>query len=93
MAGIVLMLRGANAREVVDEVKKKVDAIHRDLIPAGRMCTAEEVARFVSVLAREETHWLNGATIDFTGGMMLRLLDVVLQPDSSHLQHGKRPSS
>ena len=75
------------------EAVARLDAIHRDLIPAGRMCTAEEVARFVSVLAREETHWLNGATIDFTGGMMLRLLDVVLQPDSSHLQHGKRPSS
>jgi NAD(P)-dependent dehydrogenase (short-subunit alcohol dehydrogenase family) len=65
----------------------RLDAIHRDLIPAGRMSTAEDVAQFVSILAREETHWFNGATIDFTGGMVLRLLDVVLQPDSSHLKH------
>ena len=36
VAGIVLMLRGANSREVVDEVKKKVDAIHRDhVLPGG----------------------------------------------------------
>jgi len=65
---------------------QRVDEVHRDLIPAGRICTVEDVARFVSILAREETHWLNGAMIDFTGGMMLRLLDVVLQPDSSHLR-------
>ncbi|PYO40065.1 MAG: oxidoreductase [Gemmatimonadetes bacterium] len=71
------------------EALARLNAIHRELIPAGRMGTAEDVARFVSVLARGETHWLNGATIDFTGGMMLRLLDVVLQPDSSHLQQAK----
>ena len=76
------------------EALARLEAIHRQLIPAGRIGAADDVARFVSILAREETHWLNGATIDFTGGMMLRLLDVVLQPDSSHLQHAKgRPGS
>ncbi|MEW6544634.1 MAG: CusA/CzcA family heavy metal efflux RND transporter [Nitrospirota bacterium] len=36
MAGIVLMLRGANAREVVERVKDRVEAIHRDgLLPDG----------------------------------------------------------
>jgi hypothetical protein len=45
------------------------------------MCTLEEVGRCVSVLARDETEWFNGATIDFTGGMTLRLLDLVLRPD------------
>jgi NAD(P)-dependent dehydrogenase (short-subunit alcohol dehydrogenase family) len=59
----------------------RMDAVHREMIPAGRMCTLEEVARFVSVLAREDTAWLNGATIDFTGGMTLRLFDIVMQPD------------
>jgi NAD(P)-dependent dehydrogenase (short-subunit alcohol dehydrogenase family) len=68
------------------EAAARLEAIHADLIPAGRMSTAEDVAAFVSILAREETGWLNGATIDFTGGMTLRLLDVVLQPDSSHLK-------
>jgi NAD(P)-dependent dehydrogenase (short-subunit alcohol dehydrogenase family) len=63
-----------------------VEEIHRELVPAGRICTTEDVGRFVSILARPETEWLNGAMIDFTGGMTLRLLDVVLQPDSSHLR-------
>lgn len=55
-------------------------AAHREMIPAGRMCTLEEVARFVSVLTRDDTAWFNGATIDFTGGMTLRLLDLILKP-------------
>jgi NAD(P)-dependent dehydrogenase (short-subunit alcohol dehydrogenase family) len=59
----------------------RLEDAHRAMIPAGRMCTLEEVARFVAVLTREETAWLNGATIDFTGGMTLRLFDMVLQPD------------
>jgi NAD(P)-dependent dehydrogenase (short-subunit alcohol dehydrogenase family) len=59
----------------------RVEDAHREMIPAGRMCTLEEVARIVSVLAREETAWFNGATIDYTGGVSLRLLDLVLQPD------------
>jgi hypothetical protein len=45
------------------------------------MCTLEEVAAFVSVLARDEGAWFNGATIDFTGGMTLRLFDIVMPPD------------
>jgi NAD(P)-dependent dehydrogenase (short-subunit alcohol dehydrogenase family) len=65
---------------------RRVEEVHRELIPAGRICTVEDVARFVSLLTRAEAHWVNGAMIDFTGGMMLRLLDVVLQPDSSHLR-------
>ncbi len=68
------------------EAIRRVDEVHKELIPAGRICTVDDVARFVSVLARPETQWVNGAMIDFTGGMMLRLLDVVLQPDSSHLR-------
>ena len=59
----------------------RMEAVHAEMIPAGRMCALEEVARMVSVLAREETAWFNGATIDYTGGMTLRLFDMVLQPD------------
>jgi hypothetical protein len=58
-----------------------MEEAHREMIPAGRMCTLEEVARFVTLLTREETAWFNGATIDFLGGMMLRLFDIVLRPD------------
>jgi NAD(P)-dependent dehydrogenase (short-subunit alcohol dehydrogenase family) len=46
--------------------------------PAGRLCTVEEVARFVSVLAGDAAAWFNGATIDFTGGMIQGLLGAVL---------------
>jgi len=59
----------------------RLEAVHAEMIPAGRMCTLEEVARFVSLLTREEAAWMNGATIDFLGGMTLRLFDMVLQPD------------
>ncbi len=59
----------------------RMEAVHREMIPAGRMCTLEEVAGIVSVLAREESRWFNGATLDYTGGMTLRLFDIVLNPD------------
>jgi NAD(P)-dependent dehydrogenase (short-subunit alcohol dehydrogenase family) len=63
------------------ESLKRTEDVHREMIPAGRMCTVEEVAQLVSVLSRDETAWFNGATIDFTGGMTLRLFDIVLAPD------------
>jgi NAD(P)-dependent dehydrogenase (short-subunit alcohol dehydrogenase family) len=47
----------------------------------GRACTFEDLGRVVSFLAREEGGWFNGATIDYTGGMTLRLLDIILRPD------------
>ena len=59
----------------------RMEAVHAEMIPAGRMCTLDEVAGVVSALAREELAWFNGAMIDFTGGMTLRLFDIVLQPD------------
>ena len=59
----------------------RLEAVHAEMIPAGRMCRLEEVAHMVSVLAREECAWFNGATIDYTGGLTLRLFDMVLAPD------------
>lgn len=63
-----------------DAAMDRLEDVHREMIPAGRMCTLEEVARFVAVLLRDDTAWFNGATIDFTGGMTLRLLDLILRP-------------
>lgn len=60
------------------DVLARLEEAHCRMNPSGRMCTLEEVARFVSTLVGEETEWFNGATIDFTGGMTLRLLDIVL---------------
>lgn len=62
------------------EAMQRLADAHREMIPAGRMCTLEEVADLVSLLLREESAWFNGATIDFSGGMTLRLLDLILRP-------------
>jgi 3-oxoacyl-[acyl-carrier protein] reductase len=62
------------------EALVRLEAAHARMHPAGRMCTVEEVARFVSVLVGDDAAWFNGATIDFTGGMTLRLMDLVLNP-------------
>lgn len=59
----------------------RMDAVHREMIPAGRMCTVEEVADFVPLLLDGRASWFNGATIDITGGMTLRLFDIVMPPD------------
>ncbi len=50
------------------------------IIPAGRLCTVEEVARFVAVLAGDDARWFNGATIDFTGGQTQSLFDALVYP-------------
>jgi NAD(P)-dependent dehydrogenase (short-subunit alcohol dehydrogenase family) len=62
------------------EALARLEAMHSRMNPAGRMCPVEEVARFVTVLAGEDAAWFNGATIDFTGGMTLKLIDLVLTP-------------
>lgn len=48
--------------------------------PAGRLCTAEEVAAIVATLCGPAGEWFNGATIDFTGGMVQHLLNLVHAP-------------
>jgi NAD(P)-dependent dehydrogenase (short-subunit alcohol dehydrogenase family) len=60
------------------EALARLEASHRRMIPAGRMCTVDEVGRFVSLLLDQRAEWLNGATIDYSGGMTQSLLDLVL---------------
>jgi NAD(P)-dependent dehydrogenase (short-subunit alcohol dehydrogenase family) len=45
--------------------------------PYGRIATVDEVARFVPHLLGDDAHWLNGATIDFTGAQAQSLLNYV----------------
>ncbi len=67
-------------RRVFGDAGAEITAkVHGDLNPAGRACTAEEVGDFVSVLAGPKTAWMNGATIDFTGGTTLHWADVVVR--------------
>jgi len=61
--------------EGVDRLKTVVEAA----TPAGRLCTADEVGQFVSVLAGDRGAWFNGATIDFTGGEFQGLMNVLLE--------------
>jgi NAD(P)-dependent dehydrogenase (short-subunit alcohol dehydrogenase family) len=56
----------------------RVEALHRQMIPAGRMCTTTEVGRLVSLLLDERAEWFNGATIDFSGAMTQSLIELVL---------------
>jgi NAD(P)-dependent dehydrogenase (short-subunit alcohol dehydrogenase family) len=70
----------ALARMLGPEGVARLEASVREMIPAGRSCTFEDLGRIVSVLARDEGEWFNGATIDYTGGMTLRLLDIILRP-------------
>lgn len=67
-------IRHVYSREALD----RLESAHRQMNPCGRICTVEEVARFVSLLCGDDVDWFNGATIDFTGGMMLNLIDLVL---------------
>ncbi len=71
----------ALARMLGPEALKEFEDAHHNLLAAGRTCTAEEVARMVALLTHEDTEWFNGSTIDFTGGLTQRLLDVVYNPD------------
>ncbi len=50
------------------------------VIPAGRMLTLDEVARFVTVLAGDDARWFNGATIDYTGAQSQSLFDALIYP-------------
>jgi len=71
----------ALARMLGPEGVARLEASVREMIPAGRPCTFEDLGRIVSFLARDEGEWFNGATIDYTGGMTLRLLDIILRPE------------
>lgn len=49
--------------------------LHKSIVPAGRMQTADDVAKFVSLMVREESAWMNGAIVDLTGGAPSMLMD------------------
>ncbi|MDD9971743.1 MAG: SDR family NAD(P)-dependent oxidoreductase [Myxococcales bacterium] len=66
--------------------KERLEAItraHERFMPARRMCTVEEVGSVVSLLAGPSAEYFNGATIDFSGGMMLGAIDALLRDPSS----------
>lgn len=56
-----------------------VTRAHERIMPAGRMCTVEEVGRLVSFLAGPDAEYFNGATIDFSGSMTLGMAELLLR--------------
>lgn len=61
-----------------DDVWSEARDIHHRMHPAGRMVELGDVGRFVSVLAGERGAWFNGAVIDFTGGQMNSVYQVLM---------------
>lgn len=76
----------ALGRVLDDGTLGRLDRMLQRMTPARRPCSLEEVARFVTVLAGEEGAWFNGATIDFTGGEVQSLYDLVVHPDAEALE-------
>jgi NAD(P)-dependent dehydrogenase (short-subunit alcohol dehydrogenase family) len=71
------LMTPALTRMLGPERTERLERRYKEAIPAGRLLTPEDLGRVVSFLAREESEWFNGAMIDFSGGMALRLLDIV----------------
>jgi NAD(P)-dependent dehydrogenase (short-subunit alcohol dehydrogenase family) len=71
------LMTPALARMLGPERTQRLEKRYGEMIPAGRLLTETDLGRVVSFLARDESEWFNGATIDFSGGMALRLLDIV----------------
>lgn len=69
-------------RHVFDEEAiRRTEAVHAEMIPAGRLVRLDEVAAFVAHLCDPRAAWFNGANIDFTGGMTHHLLDLLINRD------------
>lgn len=60
------------------DVWDRVREVHHEMMPAGRMIRLDEVARLVSVLAGDRGAWFNGAVIDFSGGQMNAVYQVLM---------------
>ncbi|MGN7286590.1 SDR family NAD(P)-dependent oxidoreductase [Shouchella rhizosphaerae] len=52
--------------------EQKIQEAYHERIPLGRISTPEEVAYTVAFLASNKSDYITGATIDVTGGMLMR---------------------
>lgn len=60
--------------KVVGPAAPRLKKLHKRIVPAGRMQTAEDVAALL-VSMSESDIWMNGAVLDYTGGSTTTLLD------------------
>jgi len=56
--------------------------LHNEIQPQHRMQTAENVAEIVRSIALQDTPWINGTTIDATGGAPLMLMNYAFKSAS-----------
>lgn len=71
------VLTPALCKVLPPEAIAKLSAIHRTLVPAGRMQTAADVAQFVGLMVSGQCEWMNGAVVDLTGAAPYMLMDQV----------------
>jgi 3-oxoacyl-[acyl-carrier protein] reductase len=62
---------GFIATEMVQKMPETVLASMQEKVPMKRMGTPEEIANVYAFLASDEASYINGATIEVTGGMTL----------------------
>ena len=55
---------------IVDNPERRVKYLER--IPIGRIATTEDIAKVVVFLASTQADYMTGATLDATGGMLMR---------------------
>ena len=55
---------------IVDDPERREK--YKERIPLGYISTPEEIARVVMFLCSKEADYITGATIDATGGMLMR---------------------
>lgn len=58
--------------EMVAEVLARNEARYLDRIPLRRIATPEEIAKVVAFLASDGASYMTGATVDVSGGMLMR---------------------
>jgi NAD(P)-dependent dehydrogenase (short-subunit alcohol dehydrogenase family) len=87
-AVITPALEATFGRDGVERLRHVLERV----IPARRISTVDEVARFVAVLAGDRAAWFNGATIDFTGGETQGLFNELVHPQQEDVDadHRKR---
>lgn len=67
-------------QKVMPTAGERLEALHKEIVPVGRMQTVDDVADLVYLLTKPEAGWLNGAIIDGTGGAPSMLMNQAFHP-------------